>query len=75
MLSAELSSHSGGSLEDRNLREMQIAEAQPIRFQRGEVLRDYSYYFWQRIWLCPEKLSEAEFKSKRLSCLVEEISR
>lgn len=67
MLSAVLS---GGNVEGLNDRWMWTVAVCIMRFQRGA-----------RTWveassdLCIENLSEAEYKSNRLICLAEEISR
>lgn len=42
---------------------------------KGEHIPYWELTAWQRAYLCPQNLSEAEFESQRLSCSVGEIGR
>lgn len=72
--------HSGGSWEDQNAernaehRELAHATSEGTRILLGTEIET----FWQdsdSFCSCPENLDEAEFKSNRLVCLAEEMSR
>lgn len=76
MLSAELNGHSGGSLEDHNA-ERNANSGGPAHevSEWGGTGRLFILHSGKEPGCVLKEPSEAEFKSKRLCCLVEETSR